>query len=206
MRFKDLSGKRFSNLIAEYPIKNKHGRFSWSCLCNCGNRRIVEGAGLTNGKTKSCGCLKAKMIGLRSITHGHTKNRKTTPEYRCWNSIKERCLNPKCAHFKNYGGRGISLCERWKKSFQNFYNDMGKKPALKSSIERKNNHGNYCPSNCVWADRVEQANNNRHNRVIKWNGIKKTASQWALHLKINPQIIYQRLHRNWPLERVMCAP
>lgn len=124
--------------------------------------------------------------------HGHVD----TSEYRSWKDMKARCLTKTNKNYQYYGGRGIKVCDRWKNSFMAFYEDMGKKPTLKYTIERINNNGNYEPSNCKWATRTEQANNKRNNRLLTNDNITKTVAEWSRFLDIPTTTIIWRLNRN----------
>lgn len=131
----------------------------WLARCSCGNEKIVFIENLKRGKSTSCGCLRAEKSSLRCKTHGQSRR---TAEYRTWAHLKGRCLNPKDDGFKDYGGRGIKVCDRWL-SFENFYQDMGSRPPG-HSIERVDVNGNYEPSNCVWLPIKHQARNTRATR------------------------------------------
>lgn len=127
------------------------------------------------------------------MKHGQANRKRTTPEYSAWLHMKDRCLNPKNKMFSNYGGRGISVCERWINSFQFFFEDMGKKPTSKHSIDRIDNDGNYEPSNCRWATYKTQLRNNRRNRWYEYNGNKMVLQDWADKWGINYQLIQSLL-------------
>ncbi len=131
----------------------------WKCLCVCGNFLAVMQGHLSGGHTQSCGCYHQERILETNIKHGLSRRDHRHPLYDMWKGIRQRCRNPKHQDFLDYGGRGILLCERWE-SFRNFIEDMGERPAG-TSIDRKNNDGNYEPGNCRWATPKQQRHNQR---------------------------------------------
>ena len=160
--FDDIIGLRFGRWVVigfhakPSRIKPTHNSL-WLCQCDCGNQSVVDSTNLKLGKSKSCGCLKLE----RQTKHGHaSKRRGVTATFRSWTNMWQRCTNQKNPGYDNWGGRGISICDRWQ-SFENFLTDMGPMP-LRHTIERINNDGNYEPSNCCWLPKSEQWKNKRH--------------------------------------------
>lgn len=124
-RLIDLTGQKFGRLLVIKRVdNNKHGQSMWLCLCSCGIEKIVCGGNLNNGNTQSCRCLNREKINIANTTHGHRKNRKMSKTYQSWSNIIQRCTNPNHKYYYNYGGREITVCERWMK-FENFLEDMG---------------------------------------------------------------------------------
>lgn len=150
MRANNLTGQRFGRLFVLCLLSNQKHKRRWACRCDCGQFNIVVGEKLVSGKTRTCGC------GRRKHGHSYFNGRKqTTPEYNSYRCMLGRCNEPRTANYKNYGGRGITVCERWN-NFENFLADMGLKPSPKHTIDRLDSSGNYEPSNCRWATYKEQ--------------------------------------------------
>lgn len=137
--------------------------------------------------------------------HGHCTGG-VPPEYNVWSTMKARCSNPNHKDFHNYGGRGISVCHRWRK-FENFISDMGFRPSVKHTLERRDNNKDYCPSNCRWATQKEQQNHRRNNHLITRAGRTQTLQQWADELGMNRQMIYKRIVlRGWSVDKALTTP
>ena len=174
--FKDLTGLVCGQLTV-LEFSNFHGekrRRYWKCICSCGNISYVRGDALTGAiKVKSCGCIKGEAVRRFQLKHGHNKSKgQRTSEYNSWDSMIQRCTNPNNRKYRIYGGRGISICERWLK-FENFIEDMGLKPSPKHSLDRfPNKDDNYEPSNCRWATIIEQNRNTSQNRWFEYEGKK----------------------------------
>ena len=176
--FRDRTGQRFGRLTAlfEAPRKNGTGRVRWLCRCDCGNEKTVSSSDLVGGRTQSCGCLQSEMAGSANAArakHGHARAKKgggraTTPEYRSWKSMLERCRNANAQNYHLYGGRGIKVCERWRcdGGFLNFLSDMGERPEG-ASLDRINVNGDYSPDNCRWSDAKAQSNNRRNTPALQ---------------------------------------
>ncbi|MCK5612299.1 hypothetical protein KAR91_61070 [Candidatus Pacearchaeota archaeon] len=194
---KDISGQRFGKLVAvSLSHMDNQGRAVWNAICDCGKEVQKKSWALVSGNTRSCGCL----IRKGPITHGKSHSK----AYRSWNTMRQRCSNKNNHKYGSYGGRGITVCERWSK-FENFLEDMGEKPDG-MSIDRRNNDGDYAPENCRWATPIEQARNKRNNRLITYNGITKSIAEWSEDLQINYGTLVNRVSKGWTDERALTQP
>lgn len=199
--FKDLEGLVFGYLkVIGFGGRGDTETF-WFCKCVCGNIIKTRTHTLNSKRVKSCGCETLNLGAASRSRHCASKNGKMTPTYKIWQGIKTRCKNKVN---KDYGGRGITICERWQK-FENFLADMGEKPEG-LTLDRKDNDKGYYKENCRWATRAEQQNNRRNNIIIVYNQKKQTRTQWAREFKISPDLVYRRIKRGWPIERALTEP
>lgn len=200
----ELTGQRFGMLqVVEFVGLDKGHRTLWRCLCDCGSTSVVDVGHLRSGHTTSCGCKNyfPRPFPWKPSRHGLTG----TPAYNSWEQMLSRCFNPRNARWHRYGGRGITVCPRWM-VFENFLEDMGVRPEGKS-LERRNNNGNYEPSNCYWATPKQQQNNTCATVFIEYNGERLPQTEWARRLGLKGGTgIGTRLKRGWPLERALTEP
>ncbi len=203
-RIQVKAGDRYGRLTVAMEIeprvthsaKRMHRHRIVRCKCECGALVDVSLAHLRSGGTASCGCL-GKHNGTK---HG----KRYTPAYEIWKTMRQRCLNPRNAHYTYYGGRGISVCDRWLNSFVSFLEDMGERPEG-CSIDRVNNDGNYEKSNCRWATSTQQARNTRQTRLITFDGHTRCLTEWADIIGITNATLRYRL-KHWPIERALTTP
>ena len=180
--------------IIGFSHKDSNYTKYFDAICICGNKRKLNATQLS--KRISCGCFR---------TYDHLKKHmcSKTPEYKTWQGMRQRCNNQKDVSYSNYGKRGIKVCDYWNNSFENFLNDMGKKPSPNHTLDRIDVDGNYTKANCRWADKKTQGNNRRSNIIIEYNGIKQTLTQWANMLNVNPLTMISRNRANWPIEKML---
>jgi len=199
-RLVDLSGRRFGMLEVlergpDMPRADHGGRTQWYCVCDCGALCLVEGCNLKSGNSESCGC-----------THGEKHGMGHLPEYRVWCGMWKRCSNLKSKSYRNYGGRGLEVSEKWS-TFSRFYQDMGPRPTPWHTLERERNSEGYGPGNCVWATRKTQGNNRRGNLRITAFGVTKTLAQWAESTKLKSSTIrYRIVVSGWTPEEALSRP
>lgn len=196
-------GQKFGRLTVTRLERRRRGRAFGVCDCECGGHATVQINKLRDGHTRSCGCLQSEVTTARNKTHGFTG----TPTYRVWRSIIDRCTNDKTIGWHYYGGRGITICARWRNSFTDFLADMGERPTLDHTIDRyPDQNGHYEPGNCRWATWTEQNRNTRRNRYLTLNGRTQTLVAWAEELGADKTTLYQRFRLGWPIERILTTP
>lgn len=174
-------------------VKRGNGTTFERCVCSCGTDRYVV---LHRGAPKSSECFKCASARGKNVKHGHASGGKITPTWQAWSSMRERCDQPNHPAFKNYGGRGIKVCERWATSFENFLADMGERPP-NLELDRIDNEEGYEPGNCRWTTRLVQARNRRSNVLLTHDGVTLTISAWAQRTGIKSSTIVERIRRGW---------
>lgn len=201
----DITGHTFGEWLVLSHAKGE----KWLCRCSCGKIKEVWKQGLRSGESKSCGCKrtplnveKAKKLGALNKTHGKTGS----PEYRAWQAAKNRCYNSRLKNWKDYGGRGIVVCDQWLESFENFLQDMGRRPTNKHSLERKDFNGPYSPDNCIWATKKDQANNTRRNVYINYEDRLYTIAELCEKFNISDRVVYWRISSGWEPLKALTTP
>jgi hypothetical protein len=203
-KFTIAPGQKFGHLtvIAEDSDRSRPYVRRWFCRCECGTVTSVQGSNLPNGHTTSCGCQRSKVTSQRNIKHGFALK---IPEYSVWMGIRARCKNVRGIGYRNYGGRGITICSEWD-DFARFYADMGARPSPEHSIDRIDNDGPYAPWNCQWATRSEQNSNRRVNHFMTHDGDTLTLKEWSSRTGIHAPTLIQRLKRGWTVAKTLSAP
>ena len=191
----DLTEQRFGKLRVLSRAENVKGRTAWRCRCKCGTETVKITKYLRNGDTTSCGCAGKHVCETK---HGLSYK---IPEYTVWKRLRRRCNSPTAKDYERYGGRGIKVCPRWD-SFTNFLADMGRRPSTDYSIERKDNNGDYCPDNCVWATDDVQRRNKRTSVILTRprDDMTMNLADWARHLGVVRETIQRRLRNGWNLD------
>ena len=195
----DLMNLRFGRLVVVKRAENdKWGKARWICQCDCGNQITVNGSDLVTGRVKSCKCLTRERVALLNKTHGLSK----TKIYKVWRNMKTRCYNSNNKKYKDYGARGITVCDEWKDNFLAFYEwsiNNGYKeelPCTECTLDRINNDEGYFPNNCRWTTFTVQANNKRKNVFIIYNGEKDTIHNWCRKLNLNYETVRGRMRKH----------
>lgn len=206
-------GQKFGRLtILKEGISVKYGKTTmrkvW-CKCDCGTEKEIDFNSIKGGRSTSCGCFNRENAKKLHTTHGKAMLEPGVrhPDYCIWIKIKSRCLNPNDKSYANYGGRGITICDRWKESFEHFITDMGWRPNKHYSIERINYDGNYCPDNCKWIHKSEQTKNTRRVKLIEYNGSKYCLTELCKILDLPYSTMRHRVYDlNIPFEEAIKYP
>lgn len=194
------AGQRYGRLVAiKFFDRSRTGKARWYFRCDCGRVITATAVNVRNGHTKSCGCFQAEQ---RRVSRPKTHGRTDTAEYRIWTGMKQRCLNQKTPDFYRYGGRGITICDRWQK-FENFYIDMGSRPSFRHSIDRINNDGPYSPENCRWTTNHEQHRNTRRNHLVVYRDQQMALIDACKLAGLNNNTVVSRLRAGWSIERAL---
>lgn len=206
-KFRDLTGQRFSRLVAlEYVGRGRSRESLWRCACDCGNETTVPTSALTSGNTTSCGCFGRERRLAVVTKHGGCPPEGSTPEYRTWAGIIQRCTNPKNPAYPNYGGRGITVDPRWVTSFAVFLAVVGPKPFPGAELDRIDNARGYEPGNVKWTTRTQNQRNKRNNVVLEFRGERMASSAWAERYGMNQATLESRLRWGWTVERALLTP
>jgi hypothetical protein len=197
--YTSFAGRVFDRLTAIHPAQSSKRGIYWEFQCQCGKISTHSARKVRGGFIKSCGCLKNELSSARSFKHGLCES----SEYRIYASMKQRCHNPEAVGYNNYGRRGIKVCDRWLHSFENFLEDMGRRPSKNHSLDRIDNNGNYEPENVRWATRDQQNINNSTTLYLEHQGIKMTLLEWAYKTGMKYCTLLTRIRRGWAVERAL---
>lgn len=204
-KFIDISGLKFHRLLVLERTPRKGSSAYWLCRCDCGNIKEVRGSELKDGNTKSCGCFSKDYHRDKNLKHGYAKKQNRHPMYESWKSMLQRCENPKATRYDRYGGRGISVCDRWH-DFSQFEKDMAKTWNKGLTLERIDNNANYEPSNCRWATRSEQLCNTNRTVFLTAHGLIMSLTEWARCLGVNPKAFNTRKRLGWSDKKIIDTP
>ena len=197
------AGIRYGSIVAIKPVGKIGKSIAWLYQCDCGEQGVARSSSLP-AKTRCAKCAREQQAQKITI-HGETINPKRSSLYNTWLSIRQRCNNPKHLSYKDYGGRGIKLCERWN-SFDMFKLDVGEKPAPHMQINRIDNNGNYEPGNVEWATPSQNSNNRRSSRLIEYKGKAMTLRAWCDELGLSYPLMKQRMVKKWDVEIAFTTP
>lgn len=202
---KNLIGQKFGRLLVLKRADNFKGRTYWLCQCECGNQKVIMGKLLLNGSTQSCGCLcreRAAESAHNRAKHGDYKTRL----YSIWTGMKDRCYFPATNGYKNYGAKGIKVCDEWHQyiPFRDWALSHGYAEEL--TIDRIDNNKDYCPENCRWAAIKEQRHNSSQNHFLEYNNERHTIDEWAKIIGINYFTLWNRIRRGWSVKEALTKP
>lgn len=203
MKFIDLTGQRFGRLLVVKRAENIGKQTAWLCMCDCGNETIVASWNLKTGNTSSCGCLWRCVVPANNKELNTRHGESHSKLHRTWCNMRYRCYNPNCKSYKNYGGRGITICDEWSsyESFRTWALENGFADGL--SIDRIDVNGNYEPSNCRWVSDKVQHNNTRKNHHLTMNGETHTIQEWSEITGIKWTTINARIKAGWTVEKAL---
>ncbi len=199
---KDMAGQVFGKwTVLGYDHAKDRNSF-WLCRCECGTEKPVRGTDLRSSVSTQCKSCASRQSPTK---HGGSSEDGNSPEYRIWIGMKQRCYNPNAAGFKDYGGRGIVVCDRWKDDYAAFLEDMGPRPDG-LTIDRLDNDGDYEPGNCEWKTQTYQNRHTRRNRYLEHDGRRMIVKDWAEELGITSQALQARIADGWTMERILTTP
>jgi hypothetical protein len=203
----ELSGQRFGRLVVLHRAESRKlkGHIHWGCRCECGKVKTVRGSDLKWGGVRSCGCYKAEAARERLSTIGGLSI-KYKAEYSVWRNMLARTMNPDHDSYIYYGGRGIHVCNRWKKSFSNFISDMGTRPGPGYELDRIDSNKGYYPENCRWVTSRENLLNRSSTHWITYKGQTLCVMDWSLAAAIPHKTLHFRLASGWSIERALETP
>jgi len=195
----DMIGKKFGKILVLENIENKtiNDSSKVKCLCDCGNIKSIRSLLLRKGIYTDCGCVRIRRNSF--LKH---------ELFVTWKDMNSRCYYPKAQYYKNYGGRGIKVCDRWRNKInglENFINDMGDRPKG-YSLDRKDNNKDYSPRNCRWATNTQQCRNRTNNRLFEYKGVSRSIAEWCEIYKIKYSSFYSRTVRGWSIEKILETP
>lgn len=206
---KSLIGQRFGRLEPIQYLGRKSHSSHWLCRCDCGSETKALSSSLKTGQILSCGCYRRERMSKLTFKHGERGadlRSEITDEYRCWSRMLDRCDRPTEPTYKWYGGKGVTVCQRWRDNFGDFLADVGRKPTKRHSLDRIDSSGNYEPGNCRWATWNEQARNRSNNRRIVFRGREMTLVEAAEVAGIPYKTVKGRLQHKWTVDEALSVP
>lgn len=192
----NLAGNKYAMLTVLHSLPSTQYGCNWACVCECGTFTTAVTSWLLKGNKRSCGCIRRK-----PKKHGLSN----TPEWSVWTCMLDRCRREANRNYRHYGGRGITVCERWL-AFENFFADMGRRPSDQHSIDRIDNDRGYEPSNCRWATQSEQVRNRRCSNHVTIDGVTRIFSEWCVAYGIPRGTVWSRVDRGWDLVEAITTP